>query len=59
MQAIDKQIPKAVQLWEHPDYHACNYPCPGCGEMLGFDVNKRWTHYCPNCGQALDWSETE
>lgn len=36
-----------------------NYPCPNCGEMLGLNVNKKWTNFCPHCGQALDWSESD
>ena len=56
IEALEKQIPQKVTLWEAPNYHAKNYPCPRCKEMLGFNINKKWIHYCPNCGQALDWS---
>ena len=30
-----------------------SYTCPACNRHLG-DYN-----YCPDCGQALDWSDTE
>lgn len=58
---IEKQIPKKVELlyMDNDDYIFQNYPCPCCGEMLGLKVNKRYVKFCPNCGQALDWSENE
>ena len=58
--ALEKQIPKKVELYKHNgDFKWSNYPCPCCGEMLGLKVNKRYVKFCPNCGQALDWSDTE
>ena len=57
MKAINKQIPQKVELWESLNYHAKNYPCPNCKEMLGLNVSKKYTKYCPNCGQALNWGE--
>lgn len=47
MQALEKQIPiKPVESF--PFYH-----CPKCKRSV-FN-----TKYCPDCGQALDWSDTE
>lgn len=58
--ALEKQIPKRVELYKHNgDFKWENYPCPCCGEMLGLEVDKRYVKFCPNCGQALDWSDTE
>lgn len=58
--AIQKQTPKRVELYKHNgDFKWENYPCPCCGEMLGLKVNKRYVKFCPNCGQALDWSDSK
>lgn len=58
--AIEKQIPKRVELYKHNgDFKWENYPCPYCGEMLGLEVNKRYVNFCPNCGQALKWNDSE
>lgn len=59
VEALEKQIPKKVELYKHNgDFKFENYPCPCCGEMLGLKVNKRYVKFCQNCGQALDWSDT-
>lgn len=57
-EALEKQIPKKPKV----AYHAgkfVNYHCANCGEAQGKKVNKRWQKFCPHCGQALDWSDTE
>ena len=55
IEALEKQVPKklAFDAWSHN--------CPRCLETL-VDNNKIHRkgvkkHYCPNCGQAIDWSE--
>ena len=48
--ALEKQIPKK------PDLDGGVY-CPCC--LHEFKENYDETRYCPNCGQALDWSDTE
>ena len=48
--ALEKQIPK------NPDLDDGVY-CPCC--LHEFKANYDTTSYCPNCGQALDWSDTE
>ena len=48
--AIEKQIPKK------PDLDGGIY-CPCC--LHEFKENYDTTSYCPNCGQAIDWSDTE
>ena len=56
--ALEKQIPKKVELYKHNgDFKWENYPCPCCGEMLGLKVNKRYVKFCPNCGQVLQWED--
>ena len=49
--ALEKQIPKKVQV-EKYDIGGNDYFCPCCTE-------KSKGQYCSNCGQALDWSDTE
>ena len=44
---IDKQIPK------HPDDRSL---CPFCGAFL-YSLEKR--KHCPDCGQALNWSDKD
>lgn len=47
--ALEKQIPKK------PDLDGGVY-CPCC--LHEFKANYNTTSYCPNCGQAIDWSDT-
>ena len=49
--AMQKQIPKKVRIEHHPKYGRATF-CPNCNRM---DV-ECWS-YCPDCGQAIDWSE--
>lgn len=60
IQAIEKQIPKK------PDYEADGYDdkgeliydtwiCPNCEKRYEVDCDSY--DYCPNCGQAIDWSD--
>ena len=58
IELLEKQIPKKVILVEEE----CN--CPNClFDMMGvFDFSTKETtdpKFCPECGQALDWSDTE
>ena len=46
----NKQIPKKLPVIEEL------YHCPVCGEK---DAILQGDKYCFNCGQALDWSDTE
>ena len=48
--AIEKQIPKKLDL-DGGVY------CPCC--LHEFKENYDTTSYCPNCGQAIDWSDVE
>ncbi len=58
-EAVQKQIPKKVNIQRYI-YTKCN-----CGHEFSkhygdgyYDVpHENKTNYCPDCGQALDWSE--
>lgn len=49
--AIEKQIPKKPDFTEDKEFALC--PC--CNGNGLADKQK----YCDNCGQKLDWSDTE
>ena len=59
--SLEKQIPK------RPDYEGDGYDdkgnliydtwiCPNCG-CKDYEVDYDDFEHCPNCGQAIDWSE--
>ena len=50
--ALEKQIPKKV-IWKYAFYWAC---CPNCKNNI-YDEEKEKFKFCPDCGQALEWSE--
>ena len=56
VEALEKQIPMNVVNFEN----ACDTygDCPRCGESHWFEGDDAFK-YCPECGQALDWSEEE
>lgn len=55
--ALRKQIP------QKPEYCDGDYDyakCPACGnDDYEWDINNWRDPYCPQCGQALDWSDVE
>ena len=57
MQALEKQIPKKVQLRHIRKFDGFDDgECPICGGSVsrdcdGIDI------FCPDCGQRLDWSD--
>ena len=61
IEALEKQIPKT------PNYEGDGYwdgelvydtwICPKCGK--DYEVDYDDYKYCPDCGQAIDWSEEE
>ena len=60
IEALEKQIPKrAISTYKE------NYKCPTCESYIDITDDDLYVYeivppeYCPNCGQALDWSETE
>lgn len=63
VKALEKQIPRK------PDFEGDGYDdkgniiydtwiCPCCEERYEVYYDDNYKH-CPNCGQALDWSDTE
>ena len=60
-EALEKQIPTK------PDFEGDGYAdgqlvydtwiCPHCGEYYEVDYDDY--DYCPNCGQAIDWSDEQ
>lgn len=60
MQALKKQIPERVKYASLTEYKF-SWVCPNCNTQ---HVNEwcgtnRKLPYCSQCGQALDWSDTE
>lgn len=61
--AIDKQIAKK------PEYEADGYAdgvlaydyakCPVCEHEFEYGINEWGSAFCQDCGQALDWSDSE
>lgn len=61
IEALEKQVPKT------PNYEGDGYSdgvlvhdtwiCPCCGKKYEVDCDDY--KYCPECGQAIDWSEEE
>lgn len=39
------------------------YECPTCDQFLGYEIDCKdenyQVDYCPYCGQAIDWSDTD
>ena len=48
-ECIDKQIPEKPIGW--------NDKCYACGEHLSVFYDH--PNYCPNCGQKINWKETD
>lgn len=55
--ALQKHIP--MKPTERVNcYPEGQYECSAC--RCGLIANKKWKQkYCPECGQTLDWSDTE
>ena len=56
VEVLEKQIPKKpISLPDgHPFYYEV-HDCPFCKESVYVAEGE----FCPSCGQALDWSETD
>lgn len=63
--AVGKQTPKKVDVQTEDDREFIDYVCPCCKTTLQQKMKgaKRVTihksKHCDECGQALDWSDTE
>lgn len=56
IEALEKQMPKSVirhGFDTNKLISTVSYTCPVCKSHISR------TEYCPNCGQALDWRDTE
>lgn len=51
---VDKATPKKPDFWGD-GYGDEYWNCPCCGASFETDYDKY--DYCPECGQAIDWSE--
>ncbi len=60
IEALEKQIPKKV-IFGHDEQDAIC--CPNCETEIAMMDEYRYESvfykHCPNCGQKLDWSDTE
>lgn len=58
IKALEKQIPKKLMMVydDKVDSNWCS--CSACYSGLGWVHGKHYK-YCMNCGQKLDWSDTE
>lgn len=63
--AIEKQTPKKPYYWgdgydKNGNLIYDQAKCPACGnDDYEEGINNWGRKFCPDCGQALDWSETE
>ena len=72
LEAVEELIEKATQKkpkkqlidnycrgipGETPNEKELNYFCSNCNELVGDEGFKY--NYCPNCSQAIDWSDNE
>lgn len=57
--ALEKQIPKKPLLHSFSESHDTYtyFKCPNLCDT--FCEVKNNMHFCPKCGQALDWSDTK
>lgn len=58
--AMEKQKPKIADIWGDGYDDDGNmiydmYDCPNCGET--YEIGYQDYKYCPECGQAIDWSQ--
>lgn len=55
-EAVEKQKPKAPVVDKY--HHTC---CPSCGWVVAGDTGwgKEYLPHCENCGQAIQWEESE
>lgn len=62
IKAVEKQIPKKPNIegdGYDPDGNLVydTWICPNCEKHYELDYDEY--DYCPNCAQAIDWSEEE
>lgn len=57
--ALEKQIPKKPILDTIFPSGVKWWRCPVCNKIIVGCIANRPQKYCSNCGQALDWSDSE
>lgn len=57
--ALEKQIPKKPFRYKKNEYFGIVhlFICPNCQNEMSEDTVIDEYEYCPECGQAIDWSE--
>lgn len=65
IEALKKQVPQKV-IQQYKSYNGAitcfeEFVCPACGAIFYDDCSETTQYYdfCPNCGQANDWSDDE
>ena len=65
IEALQKQVPQKVKQ-QYKSYNGAitcfeEFVCPACGVLFYDDYSETTQYYdfCPNCGQAIDWSDNE
>ena len=62
IKALEKQIANKPYVQQDDRNNDC-MECPFCDSFIGYECDCRDEHYqidyCPNCGQAIDWSDEE
>lgn len=57
--ALKKQVPETPNPSNFGLCRIKAYNCPVCGKGCFVKIDSYCPKYCSNCGQALDWSDTE
>ena len=52
---VERATPK--KPYNPPTQGFIDFDCPRCYKYICTNERKRSINFCPNCGQALDWSE--
>ena len=58
IKALEKQIPKKPPVVNRPSIFVKVPVCPNCSTSEHYQPLYGKTKYCSNCGQKLDWSDS-
>ena len=58
IKALEKQIPKKPPVVNRPSIFIKVPVCPNCSTSEHYQPLYGKTKYCSNCGQKLDWSDS-
>lgn len=56
---IAEEAIEANKISKKPINVGCKTACPNCIDNHSCRIVMHWEKYCPDCGQAIDWSEEE